>query len=72
VGVAIVGSPEQVAAKLRAYQALGISTFILSGYPHLEECRRFGEMVMPLLRRRADRDGGVAIETLSSGVAPVT
>ncbi len=50
VGVAIVGNPQQVAAKLRAYQELGISTFILSGYPHLEECRRFGELVMPLLQ----------------------
>lgn len=49
-GAAIVGDPEQVAAKLRAYQSLGISTFILSGYPHLDECRRFSELVMPLLR----------------------
>jgi alkanesulfonate monooxygenase len=72
VGVAIVGDPEQVAAKLRAYQALGISTFILSGYPHLEECRRFGEMVMPLLRRRAQHDAVLPGSTLSAGVAPVT
>jgi len=72
VGVAIVGSPTQVAAKLRAYQALGISTFILSGYPHLEECRRFGEMVMPLLRRPADRARRAGVQALSSGVAPVT
>jgi alkanesulfonate monooxygenase len=72
VGVAIVGSPAQVAAKLRAYQALGISTFILSGYPHLEECRRFGEMVMPLLRRPAERTRRAGVDALSSGVAPVT
>jgi alkanesulfonate monooxygenase len=72
VGVAIVGDPMQVAAKLRAYQALGISTFILSGYPHLEECRRFGEMVMPLFRQRAVRDPGPAGATLQAGVAPVT
>ena len=49
VGLAIVGNPEQVEAKLRAYHALGVSTFILSGYPHLEECRRFGELVLLLL-----------------------
>jgi alkanesulfonate monooxygenase len=72
VGVAIVGDPEQVAAKLRAYQALGISTFILSGYPHLEECRRFGEMVMPLLRARESRDQSRPVAELSAGVAPVT
>ena len=72
VGVAIVGDPQQVAAKLRAYQALGISTIILSGYPHLEECRRFGEMVMPLLKQRAERDPGSRSAELSAGVAPVT
>jgi alkanesulfonate monooxygenase len=72
VGVAIVGDPTQVAAKLRAYQGLGISTFILSGYPHLEECRRFGEMVMPLLRPRADRRAVTPGATLAAGVAPVT
>ncbi len=51
VGVAIVGDPEQVAAKLRSYQRLGVDTFILSSYPHLEEARRFGELVMPLMRQ---------------------
>jgi alkanesulfonate monooxygenase len=70
VGVAIVGDPSQVEAKLRQYQALGISTFILSGYPHLEECRRFGELVMPRLRRApaivTERRGA------TPGVAPVT
>lgn len=50
-GAAIVGSPEQVASKINAYRDLGINTFILSGYPHRDECRRFAEMVMPLLER---------------------
>lgn len=72
VGVAIVGSPEQVAAKLRAYEDLGIGTFILSGYPHLEECRRFGEMVMPLLRARGGVGTNHRAAGLSAGVAPVT
>ncbi len=49
-GAAIVGNPEQVAAKIRGYQAVGIDTFILSGYPHLGECERFADLVMPLLR----------------------
>ncbi|MEQ1700515.1 MAG: LLM class flavin-dependent oxidoreductase [Ilumatobacteraceae bacterium] len=49
-GAAIVGDPQQVADKIRAYQALGIDTFILSGYPHREECERFASLVMPLLR----------------------
>lgn len=49
-GAAIVGSPEQVAETIEGYRDLGIDTFILSGYPHLDECRRFSELVMPLLR----------------------
>ena len=48
-GTALVGSPEQVAERIREYQALGIDSFILSGYPHLEEAYRFAELVMPLL-----------------------
>ncbi len=75
VGLAIVGNPHQVAAKLRAYQELGISTFILSGYPHLEECRRFGELVMPLLRAPEQAREFAPPDARSSqtaGVAPVT
>jgi alkanesulfonate monooxygenase len=48
-GAAIVGDPQQVADKIRQYRALGIDTFILSGYPHLDECRRFASLVKPLL-----------------------
>ena len=59
-GTALVGDPETVAARMKEYMALGIDTFILSGYPHLEEAYRFAELVFPLLplahgsrRRRA-------------------
>lgn len=48
-GAAIVGDPHQVAAKIAQYGSLGIEAFILSGYPHLDECRRVGEMVLPLI-----------------------
>jgi alkanesulfonate monooxygenase len=46
-GAAIVGDPGQVIAKLDAYRELGIEAFILSGYPHLDEAERFGELVLP-------------------------
>ncbi len=49
-GAAIVGDPDQVVAKLRAYMALGIDAFILSGYPHLAECDLVAEHVLPALR----------------------
>lgn len=48
-GTALVGSPEQVAARLKEYADLGLAYFILSGYPHLEEAYRFAELVFPLL-----------------------
>ena len=49
-GAAVVGDPDQVAAKLADYRALGIETFILSGYPHREEAERFARLVLPRLR----------------------
>ena len=29
---------------------MGIRAFILSGYPHLDECRHFGSRVLPQLK----------------------
>ncbi|MDZ7588826.1 MAG: LLM class flavin-dependent oxidoreductase, partial [Parasphingorhabdus sp.] len=46
-GAAIVGNPDQVLAKLRAYQDEGIDAFILSGYPHAAECDLFARHVLP-------------------------
>ncbi|WP_152048083.1 FMNH2-dependent alkanesulfonate monooxygenase [Aureimonas psammosilenae] len=48
-GTALVGDPETVAERIDEYRRLGIDSFILSGYPHLEEAYRFGELVLPRL-----------------------
>ncbi|KSB91847.1 alkanesulfonate monooxygenase [Caulobacter vibrioides] len=48
-GAAIVGDPDQVLAKLKAYQDLGIEAFILSGYPHQAEADLFARNVLPRL-----------------------
>jgi alkanesulfonate monooxygenase len=48
-GIAIVGDPDQVAAKLNELADAGISSFILSGYPHLKECDLFSRYVLPQL-----------------------
>jgi alkanesulfonate monooxygenase len=51
-GTALVGSHAEVADRIEEYAALGITEFIFSGYPHLEEAYWFGEGVRPELRRR--------------------
>jgi alkanesulfonate monooxygenase len=48
-GTALVGDPQTVAARIQEYADLGLDTFVLSGYPHLEEAYRFAELVFPLL-----------------------
>ncbi|UBF30331.1 FMNH2-dependent alkanesulfonate monooxygenase (plasmid) [Kovacikia minuta CCNUW1] len=48
-GTALVGDPDTVATRLLEYQQLGIDTFILSGYPHLEEAFRVAELLFPRL-----------------------
>lgn len=55
-GTAIVGTPRQVADELQAYWRLGVDEFILSGYPHVEECERISADLLPLLRSRIDRE----------------
>ena len=73
-GTALVGDAETVAARIKEYAALGIETFIFSGYPHLEESYRFAELVFPLLGREAP---GVASaltgpfgEIMANSIAP--
>ena len=49
-GAALVGSTDQILSKIEAYQKMGIRAFIFSGYPHIDECRHFGQKVMPHLK----------------------
>jgi alkanesulfonate monooxygenase len=46
-GAALVGDPDQILAKLRSYIEMGIEAFILSGYPHADECDLFARYVLP-------------------------
>lgn len=48
-GGAIVGNPDQVLAKLNRYMDMGFRSFILSGYPLIEECEYFVRYVLPHL-----------------------
>jgi alkanesulfonate monooxygenase len=49
-GTALVGTPEQVAGELLRYWRMGIDEFILSGFPHVEECRRISHDLLPILK----------------------
>ena len=46
-GAALVGSADQVLTQLHDYHAMGIRAFILSGYPHIDECKSVGARVLP-------------------------
>ena len=48
-GAALVGSSDQILSAIEEYKAMGIRSFIFSGYPHLEECEYFGKLVLPHL-----------------------
>jgi alkanesulfonate monooxygenase len=53
-GTALVGDPSTVAQRMLEYADLGIETFIMSGYPHLEEAYRVAELLFPLLPRTTE------------------
>ncbi len=49
-GAALVGSADQVLSEIENYQKMGMRAFIFSGYPHIDECKHFGKLVMPHLK----------------------
>ena len=48
-GAALVGSADQVLSQIEEYKKMGIRAFIFSGYPHIDECKSFGQRVLPEL-----------------------
>lgn len=55
---AIVGSYDEVAATIRDYEAIGVDTFIVFGYPLVEQAYVFAQEVIP----RVGRSSGAAAE----------
>jgi len=49
-GAALVGSADQILSELESYQKMGMRAFILSGYPHLDECDYIGKLVLPHIK----------------------
>jgi FMNH2-dependent dimethyl sulfone monooxygenase len=51
----LVGTPEQVADRVRAFSDAGVDLLLLQCSPQLEEMERFAEQVMPLVGAAAPR-----------------
>jgi alkanesulfonate monooxygenase len=70
-GTALVGDPDTVAARMKEYAELGIETFILSGYPHLEEAYRTAELLFPKLpiQKENEPNGGAIISPVGEMIA---
>jgi alkanesulfonate monooxygenase len=70
-GTAMVGDGATVAALMQEYADLGIDTFILSGYPHLEESYHFAEHVFPRLALGSPSVGSRRGEFIANGAVPL-
>ena len=55
--ITLIGSPEELADAFLAYKEVGITQFIISGWPKLEEMNIFGREVLPLVRERENSMG---------------
>ena len=50
VWTALVGTPEEIATALLDYKKIGVTQFIMSGWPELDTVITFGRDVLPLVR----------------------
>lgn len=48
----LVGTPDQIADRILAYEKVGLDTLLLQFSPQLEEMQRFSEQVMPLVEEK--------------------
>jgi len=72
-----VEAAQKAFPRLKEDRQIGIDSFIFSGYPHLQEAHRFGELVMPHLSpdhgipaRRAPVETGSFGEPISGDQRP--
>ena len=66
--IALVGTPEEVASAIMEYKAIGISQFIFSGWPKLEEMIRFGRDVLPLVR---DKESALETQAVAEATSNI-
>ena len=51
VWTTLLGSPQELAEAFLAYKQIGVSEFIISGWPEVDEVDIFGREVLPLIRQ---------------------
>ncbi|MGH9802571.1 MAG: LLM class flavin-dependent oxidoreductase [Blastocatellia bacterium] len=56
VWTTLLGSPQEVAEALLEFKAIGVTQFIISGWPELDEVVTFGQKVLPLVREAEHRE----------------
>jgi alkanesulfonate monooxygenase len=55
VWTTLLGTPREIADLLLEYKRVGVSQFIMSGWPEVDEVTRFGQEVLPLVRKGEQR-----------------
>jgi alkanesulfonate monooxygenase len=68
VWTTLVGTPEEIAGALLEYQRIGVTQFIISGWPELDEMVIFGREVVPLVREAEERQAHHGLR--KSGASP--
>lgn len=63
----LLGSPEDLAESFLEYKRIGITQFIISGWPKLDEMILFGREVLPLVRKAEASSRNLAIAQGSNG-----
>lgn len=48
----LIGTPEQIATQIVAYEQVGLDLLLLQFSPQLEEMERFAEKVMPIVEMK--------------------
>jgi alkanesulfonate monooxygenase len=54
--IALVGSAAEIAAAMMDYKRIGISQFLLMGWPDLDEMSFFSDSILPLVRKREQEE----------------
>jgi alkanesulfonate monooxygenase len=57
VWTTLLGSPKDLAEAFMAYKQIGVTEFIISGWPEVDEMVNFGREVLPLIREAERREG---------------